>query len=82
VEEFKEVQRALQQKRNSEIVEGASEISKLLSASNKILNVPRASPPWRLYVEYVNEIVMEGFSKAILVSVAYLNEQVNPKPYP
>eukprot|EP00227_Mantoniella_beaufortii_P011774 CAMPEP_0197579874 /NCGR_PEP_ID=MMETSP1326-20131121/3768_1 /TAXON_ID=1155430 /ORGANISM="Genus nov. species nov., Strain RCC2288" /LENGTH=4505 /DNA_ID=CAMNT_0043143449 /DNA_START=243 /DNA_END=13760 /DNA_ORIENTATION=+ len=79
VEEFRDVQKLLQDKSNKEIAEGAAEITKLLSASNKILNVSRGLPAWKLYVEYVNEIVMEGFSKTILASVAYLNDQVDPE---
>ena len=79
MEEFRDVQKLLQDKSNKEIAEGAVEITKLLNASLKILNVSRGLPAWKLYVEYVNEIVMEGFSKTILASVAYLNDQVDPE---
>jgi hypothetical protein len=41
VDEFRDVQKSLSLQRKNEIVEGATEISKLLSASNKILNVSR-----------------------------------------
>ena len=78
VAEFAEQQKTLQETRDKAIAEAAAKIAKLLSASNKIIAVPRASHAWREYTEYVNEIVMEGFSAAILASVAYLTEQVDP----
>ena len=62
-----------------EISEGAVQIAKFLSNSNKAVTIPRASHAWKMYTEYVNEIVAEGFSAAILASVAYLTEQVDPE---
>ena len=76
--EFAEMQQALQEQRNKKISEGAVQIAKFLSNSNKAVTIPRASHAWKMYTEYVNEIVMEGFSAAILASVAYLTEQVDP----
>ena len=77
--EFAEMQQALQEQRNKKISEGAVQIAKFLSNSNKAVTIPRASHAWKMYTEYVNEIVMEGFSAAILASVAYLTEQVDPE---
>ena len=78
VTEFAEQQKTLQETRDKAVAEAAAKIAKLLSASNKIIAVPRASHAWREYTEYVNEIVVDGFSDAILASVAYLTEQVDP----
>ena len=77
VDEFSEMQQKLQAERDEKIADGGVEITKFLQMSNKKVAVPRASKAWREYVEYVNEIVMEGYANAILASLKYLNEQVN-----
>ena len=73
------MQQALQEQRNKKISEGAVQIAKFLYLGNKAVTIPRASHARKMYTEYVNEIVMEGFSAAILASVAYLTEQVDPE---
>ena len=77
--EFAELQDQLQQSRDKAIGESSGKIAKLLSASNKIVGVPRASHAWKEYTEYVNEIVIDGFSSAILASTKYLMDQVDPE---
>ena len=79
VDEFSEMQQKLQAERDEKIADGGVEITKFLQMSNKKVAVPRASKAWREYVEYVNEIVMEGYANAILASLKYLNEQVNSR---
>ena len=56
----------------------SGKIAKLLSASNKIVGVPRASHAWKEYTEYVNEIVIDGLSNAICASTKYLTDQIDP----
>jgi dynein heavy chain len=56
----------------------SGKIAKLLSASNKIVGVPRASHAWKEYTEYVNEIVIDGLSNAICASTKYLTDQTPP----
>jgi hypothetical protein len=59
----------------------SGKIAKLLSASNKIVGVPRASHAWKEYTEYVNEIVIDGLSNAICASTKYLTDQIRPGGY-
>ena len=56
----------------------SGKIAKLLSASNKIVGIPRASHAWKEYTEYVNEIVIDGLSNAICASTKYLTDQIDP----
>ena len=77
VEDLEEAQRTLFSVRYNEISEGAHEITKLLSSSNRTLKVSKGAPAWKTYVEYVNDIVVDGLSKAVLASIAYLHEQVD-----
>ena len=38
-------------------------------ASNKVLKVAKAAPQWKAYVEYVNNIVIEGIADTIINSL-------------
>lgn len=79
VEEFREFHKGVISARHQEVQEGAVEITRLLSASNKTLKCSKGSPHWRAYVEYVNDIVMDGFCQAILASVNFLFQQIDPE---
>lgn len=79
VEEFREFHKGVISARHQEAQEGAVEITRLLSASNKTLKCSKGSPHWRAYVEYVNDIVMDGFCQAILASVTFLFQQIDPE---
>eukprot|EP00798_Chlamydomonas_sp_ICE-L_P004667 gene4667-14864_t len=65
-EELNDAFNQLIQQRHSEIQDAGKEIGKLLSSSNRILKVSKASASWRAYVDYFSEIVILGFSKAIM----------------
>eukprot|EP00232_Nephroselmis_pyriformis_P019075 CAMPEP_0182900652 /NCGR_PEP_ID=MMETSP0034_2-20130328/28990_1 /TAXON_ID=156128 /ORGANISM="Nephroselmis pyriformis, Strain CCMP717" /LENGTH=4527 /DNA_ID=CAMNT_0025034901 /DNA_START=131 /DNA_END=13711 /DNA_ORIENTATION=+ len=77
-EDFQEVQKTLFQQRYNDITDGGKEISKLLSASNKALKIPKGQHSWKSYVDYVSDIVIDGLSRCILASVAHLHDQVDP----
>ena len=60
------------------ISKGGSEMHKHLESSLKILKVSKGAAVWRAYVDYVNLIVIEGMVNAILASVKYLKDQIDP----
>jgi dynein heavy chain len=60
------------------ITESAKLIHKLLSNSNATLKVSKGAPSWRAYVEYVNDIVLNGLSRTVVHSLDYLLAQVDP----
>ena len=78
VDEFREVHKGVIETRHKEMQADAAEITRLLSASHKTLKCSKVSPHWRAYVEYVNDIVMDGYCNAILTSVNYLFTQIDP----
>lgn len=39
----------------------------------------KASAAWRGYVDYVSDIVIQGFSNAITTSTRYLLQQLDPE---
>jgi len=77
-DEFKESLSTLLKTRYNEIADGGLEISKLLTLTNKTLKVSKGAPAWKAYVEFVNDIVIDGFSRAIMASIKYLRSQVDP----
>lgn len=42
------------------------------------INIDKKSPIWKSYVDYVNEIVLEGISQAVQTALKHLNEQIDP----
>ena len=41
--------------------------------------VSKGTPAWRVYVEYMSSIVVEGFGAAITASAVYLLMQMDPE---
>jgi dynein heavy chain, axonemal len=62
----------------AEIRDAGKEITKLLSSSNRTLKVSKGSQSWKAYVDYVSEIVIEGFVNAIIATIKYLRQQIDP----
>ena len=62
----------------AEIKGSGKHIHHLLKETNKILRVSNASLDWRSYVEFINNIVIEGLSNTITTSLDYLFQQIDP----
>jgi dynein heavy chain len=58
--------------------EDGKEIHKLIKDSNEALKVSKVAVIWKAYVDFVNNIVIEGFVSAIAVSLQYLCEILDP----
>jgi dynein heavy chain len=54
------------------ITAGGEQIHKLASDSSRAVEVNKADPPWRNYVDYINQIVTDGFVRAVKCSLDYL----------
>ena len=76
--EYEEEHQAYLAARYAEISEGGKEIHKLLLASNRVLKVSKGAPTWRAYVEFINDIVIDGLARTVAKSLQYLNEQLDP----
>lgn len=48
----------------------------MLKENNKVLKCSNASPDWRAYVDFVNNVVVDGMSRVICASLEYLLDQV------
>ncbi len=59
------------------IQKGGTMIHEQLGNSNEILKVKNSNKHWRDYVDYVNDIVVEGLCEVALASSRYLMNQVD-----
>uniref|UniRef100_A0A8C6JKW0 Dynein axonemal heavy chain 17 n=1 Tax=Melopsittacus undulatus TaxID=13146 RepID=A0A8C6JKW0_MELUD len=67
------------QKRYSLVRESGQRIHSLLKENQSLLLADPASDIWKAYVDYVDEIVLDGFFTAIECSLKYLLENTDPK---
>ena len=77
-DELERMVKAIRTSRYSEIKESGKSIHNLLKESNKILRVSNASLNWRAYVDFVNNVVIDGLSTSITTSLEYLLNQIDP----
>jgi dynein heavy chain len=76
--EFERSAKALRNMRFSSIKESGKQIHNLLKETNRILRVSNSAPDWRYYVDFVSNIVIDGLSSAVVMSLAFLLQQVSP----
>ena len=55
------------------------EITKLLSSSNRVLKVSKGVASWKKYVDYFSDVIVDGLSTAIIATVRYLLNQLDPE---
>uniref|UniRef100_A0A8B9E0C3 DYH9 protein n=1 Tax=Anser cygnoides TaxID=8845 RepID=A0A8B9E0C3_ANSCY len=67
------------EKRYSLIRESGLRIHSLLKENQSLLTADPAADVWKAYVDYVDEIVLDGFFTAIECSLKYLLENTDPK---
>ena len=77
-DEFEKEHKNLVKERYTEIKEGGKAIHQMVKDTNKELRVSNASSDWRGYVEFVNNIVVDGLAQVIRTSLDYLYEQIDP----
>ncbi|KAF4726241.1 hypothetical protein FOZ62_001950 [Perkinsus olseni] len=60
------------------MTEDGKEIHKLIKDSSEALKVSKTAETWKSYVDFVNNIVIEGLVSAVAVSLQYLCEILDP----
>jgi dynein heavy chain len=60
------------------MADGGKEIHRYVKDSSESLKISKAAPTWKAYVDFVNNIVIEGLVSAIAVSLQYLCEILDP----
>ena len=64
--------------RYNDIGNEGKDIHKLLLKSNQVLKVSKGAPTWRAYVEFINDIVIDGLARTVCGSLESLNTQLDP----
>ncbi|KFW62348.1 Dynein heavy chain 9, axonemal, partial [Pygoscelis adeliae] len=67
------------ERRYSLVTESGQRIHSLMKENQSLLLADPASDIWKAYVDYVDEIVLDGFFIAIECSLKYLLENTDPK---
>ncbi|NXC42955.1 DYH9 protein, partial [Penelope pileata] len=67
------------EKRYSLVRESGLRIHSLMKENQSLLTADPASDVWKAYVDYMDEIVLDGFFTAIECSLKYLLENTDPK---
>jgi dynein heavy chain, axonemal len=77
-DEFERSHKNYKATRYTAIKEGSKEIHNMLKEVNKVLKCSNTSPDWRAYVDFVNNVVVDGLSKCVCSSLNYLLDQIDP----
>jgi dynein heavy chain len=77
IDQFQEMLKKTIATRYQVIQKGGEMIHEHLSNSNKVLKVNKSNENWRRYVDYVNQIVVEGLCEVTLASARYFKNQVD-----
>jgi dynein heavy chain len=71
-EDFAKMNKTRQVGLCQKIKDGGKAITKLLTDSNKILKVSQGLPDWKAYVDFVNNIVVDGLASVVLYSLDFV----------
>jgi dynein heavy chain len=78
MEDFEREQKPVRVAKNALIKEGSHDILAFMKESNHVLNVSTGHPDWKAYVDFINDLVVEGVCNTVRLSLAYLLEQIDP----
>ena len=66
--------------RHAAVSDGSKDIGKLLSATNRTLKVSKSALSWRAYVDFIQELVIQGLASSIIKTLEHLTNQVCCRP--
>ena len=64
--------------RYKDITDGGKEVHNLLLESNKVLRQSKGAPAWRAYVEFINNILIQGIALTVTNSLRFLLGMIDP----
>ena len=81
--EFNSAHEALKKMRYAEMKTGGADIDRKLKDSMALLKVQKTAREWRGYVDFVNDVVVDGLVRVVVTSLSHLQEALNPtEPHP
>lgn len=76
-DEFEKEHKNFVKERYGEIKEGGKNIHNMVKDTNKVLRVSNSSNDWRSYVDFINNVVVDGLAKMVYNSLDYLYDQID-----
>ena len=70
----------LNKEKYAKIKDGGKAIHKLVKASNKAVKISQSSPDWKSYIDFVNDVVVDGLAQATICSLKFVLEYLELKP--
>ncbi len=77
IDDFNQIHNSLTANRKKAIEKGGEEMHVHLKRSLEVLGVARSKQEWLNYVDYVNQIIIDGLTAAFLKSASYLRDQID-----
>ena len=77
-DDFDQIHKAVFNNKISIIKENDNQIHKLLREVLDAVKIDKKSAIWKAYIDYINEILLEGIARAIMTALQHLNDQINP----
>jgi dynein heavy chain len=77
IDDFQRRQKSVKQGKYLEVKEGGQHIHKLLKHSGEVLKGSCSALSWRSYIDFANDIVVEGLASLIRLSLQYVRERVD-----
>jgi dynein heavy chain len=74
--DFMVLQRKIQNIRISSVKEAGHEIHRIIKDTNKKLKISQGLSDWKCYVEFVNNVVVDGLVDAVAASIRAMAAQV------
>jgi len=78
IEEFQATMSALVVAKYKDIEEKDEKLHEMLASSCRVLKVNKGAPAWKSYVDYVNQILIDGLINMVVTSARYLRNQIDP----
>ena len=76
--DFLALQRKTRDSKVAVVKEAGAEIHKLMKETSKKLKISQGLPDWKSYVEFVNNVVVDGLIQAVAASIRQLANNLDP----
>jgi dynein heavy chain len=77
MDDFERTQKALKVAKLAAVKEGSHHIGHLMKESNGVLKISVGHLDWKAYVDFMNDIVVEGACSTVRASMAHMLQQVD-----
>lgn len=78
IDDYNTQQAGVFAQKSQNVKDNGSQIHKLVREVLAKINIDKKSPIWKAYIDYVNEIVLEGIAQAIITALKHLNDMIDP----